>query len=111
MQTPQRVIAGSSRHPHLWLPKRTTYVPATRPTELWLAHSLEQVVAHADRIGDCGEGRVHRADADEEAGVDNVQVVEPACLAVHVDNRRLGVAPEASYGALRRNPRNRSVEF
>src|SRR5947209_16645272 len=109
MQTPQRVIAGSSRHPHLWLPKRTTYVPATRPTELWLAHSLQQVVAHADRIGDCGEGRVHRADADEEAGVDNVQVVEPVGLAVHVENRRLGVAPEAACAGLMRTPGNRDV--
>ena len=78
-------------------------MPGTRPTDLLLAQSLQQVVAHADRIGDCGKGRIHRSDTDEETCVDNVQVIELMRLAVHVERRRLRVMTEPDRAVLVRN--------
>jgi hypothetical protein len=46
---------------------------------------LEQVVADPDGVGHCGEGRVDRADAGEEAGVDDVEVVKFVGPAVGVE--------------------------
>ena len=51
--------------------------------------------ADADGVGHRGERRVHGADAREEAGVDDVEVVELVGLAVGVENRggRVGAEP------------------
>jgi hypothetical protein len=48
------------------------------------------VIAHADRIGNRGQRRVHRPDADEETRVHDVEIVER-----HVLGRGLGLEPAA----------------
>ena len=51
-----------------------------------LPQSLEEVVADPEGVGHRREGRIHRADAREDACVDDVQVVELVRLAVHVEH-------------------------
>ena len=50
------------------------------------SHPCEQVVADAERVGHRREGWIHRADAREDARVDDVEVVELVRLAVHVEH-------------------------
>ena len=50
--------------------------------------SFGRVLAHPDGVGYGRERRVHRADAGEKAGVDDVEVVEVMGLAVDVRDRR-----------------------
>src|SRR5947207_3865906 len=66
----------------------------TRRRLLRSRQSLQQVIAHADGVGDGGERRIDRADADEKARIDDVEVVELVRLAVDVENRGLGSAAE-----------------
>src|SRR5690242_4730565 len=61
---------------------------------LGLRHPAEQVLADPDGVGHGGEGRVHRPDAGEEAGVHDVQVVQLVGLAVDVEHRRGRVVAE-----------------
>ena len=58
------------------------------------AQALEQVVADPQRVRHRGQRRVDRADAREEAGVDDVQVVELVRLAVGVERRAARIAAE-----------------
>src|SRR6476660_5771714 len=60
------------------------------------AESFEHVIPDAQCVGDGGERRVHRADAREEAGVDDVEVVHLVRAAVHVERgaRRVGAEPD-----------------
>ena len=53
--------------------------------------ALEEVVADPEGVGHRRQRRVHRADAREEARVDDVQVVELVGLAVGVEDRGRGV--------------------
>src|SRR5438045_1807609 len=55
---------------------------------------LEQVVTDPQCVRHRGESRVHRADAREEARVDDVEVVELVCAAVHVEHGRGRVVAE-----------------
>src|SRR5262249_23407453 len=76
-----------------------------------LSQPLQQVVAHTDRIGDRGKRWIDRADADEKARVDDVQVVQLVCLAVYVQYRGLWVAAEAAGARLMRAARYRNVDL
>ena len=58
------------------------------------------MVADAQGVGHRRERRVHRADAAEKAGVDDVQVVELVGLAVRVEDRRLRIVAEAAGARL-----------
>src|SRR6516165_3870312 len=59
----------------------------------WLSgEAFEQVVADPDGIRHRGERRVDRADAREEARVDDVEVVDLVGTAVRIQNRAVGVA-------------------
>ena len=60
------------------------------------AEALEQVVAHPQRVGHRRQRRVDRADAREEAGVDDVEVVDLVRAAVGVEHRRRRVEAEAA---------------
>ena len=51
----------------------------------------EQMIAHTNGVGHRSQSRVHRADAREDARVDDVQVVELVRLAVDVQRRLGGV--------------------
>src|SRR5215475_13030706 len=57
---------------------------------------LQEVIADADRIGNRGERRVYRPDADEETRVHHVQIVELVRLAVHIQDRALRIRAEAA---------------
>ena len=65
-----------------------------------LRRAFEQVVADPYGVRHRGQSRVHCADAGEEARVDHVQVVELVGLAVLVQHRRRGIAPEAARAGL-----------
>ncbi len=75
---------------------RSQVVAVERPS----AHPLEQVVADAERVGHRGQRRVHGADAREEAGVDDVEVVELVGPAVAVEHRRRRVGAEPAGAGL-----------
>src|SRR4051812_1408473 len=64
---------------------------ARRPAS---AEPFEEVVADAHGVGDRGQGRVHRADAREEARVRDVEVLQLVRLAVRVERRGVRVGPE-----------------
>src|SRR5262245_50263757 len=76
-----------------------------------LSQSLQQVVAHADAIGDRGLRWIERARADEKARVDDVQVVQLVRLAVYVEHGGLWVAAEAAGAGLMRAARDRNVDL
>ena len=67
------------------------------------------MVAHPQRIGDGGERGIHRADADEEAGVDDIEIVEFVRLAVAVEHRGGGIVAEPAGAGLMRAAGQRNV--
>jgi len=58
------------------------------------------VIAYPDSIRNRGQRRVHRADADEEACVDYVEIVELMRLAVRIQHRGLWICAEATCAGL-----------
>src|SRR5690242_11042575 len=64
------------------------------------AEALEKVVADPQRVGHGRQGRVHGADAGEEARVDDVEVVDLVRAAVGVEHRGGRIAPEAAGAGL-----------
>src|SRR5438270_9315982 len=71
--------------------------------------SLEQVVADPQPVRHRRQRGVHRADAREEARVDDVQVVELVGLARGVEHRAAGVVPEPDGAGLVRAARDRDL--
>src|SRR5215469_11308608 len=59
-----------------------------------------EMLSHSDGIGDGGERRVDRADAGEEAGIHYIEIIELMGLAVGIQHRGFGVAPEATRTCL-----------
>jgi uncharacterized hydrophobic protein (TIGR00271 family) len=80
--------------------------PGASPSER-LPGALEEVLADPDRVGHHGQGRVHRADAREEAGVSHVQVVDLVRLAVGVEHRGRRVGAEPAGAGLVGHARDR----
>ena len=110
-----RAAASPPKPPPTITTRRLPAVPLSRhgrtPAGRLRAQPLEQVVADAQRVGHRGQRRVHRADAREEAGVDDVEVVELVRLAVDVEHRGRGIGAEAAGAGLvgaRRRPGSRS---
>src|SRR4249919_2107396 len=66
-----------------------------RPSVRALREAIEEMVANAQRIGHRRQRRVHGTDAREEAGVDDIQVVNLVGTAVDVQDGRRRVGPEA----------------
>ena len=58
------------------------------------------MLTHANRIRHGGKRWVHRTDADEEAGVDHIQIVEFMSFAVDIENRACRVLAEAAGARL-----------
>jgi hypothetical protein len=73
------------------------------------AQPLEQVVADSQRVRDGRQRGVHRADAREEARIDDVQIVELVGLAVHVEDGRRRVQAEANGAGLVGDARDRDL--
>src|SRR5215469_3127369 len=48
--------------------------------------SFGEMLGHTNRIGHYGKPRVHRPDAHEKAGGDNIQIVELMGFAVDIEN-------------------------
>src|SRR5215475_3108637 len=61
-----------------------------------LFQSSGEMLSHTNRVGHCGKRGVHRPDADEEAGVDHIQIVELMRFAVDIENRTFRVATETT---------------
>src|SRR4051812_9899536 len=72
------------------------WLPATCGT----AEALGKVIADAQCVGDRRQPRVNSARGREEAGVDDVQVVEVVRLAVEVKRRALGIGAESHRPAV-----------
>ena len=64
-----------------------------------------EVIRHPERVGHDGERRVHGRAGGEEAPVDDVEIVQVVCLAVHVEHRCHGIAAEAAGPVLVGDPR------
>ena len=58
-------------------------------------HSLEQVIAYPQRVGHDRERRIHRAARAEEAGIDNVEIVELVRFAVAIERARSWIVAES----------------
>ena len=71
--------------------------------------SLCEMFGHPDGIGHRRQRRVHGADADEEAGVDDIQIVELMSFAMNVEDGGLRINAEAAGAGLMRNARDRDV--
>src|SRR5439155_17856154 len=58
-------------------------------------HSLESVIAHAQRVGYDGEPGIDRATRAKEACIDNVEIIQLVGFAVAIERARLRVVAEA----------------
>ena len=67
------------------------------------------MVPYAQRVGDSSQGRVHRTDAWEKAGIDHVQVIQLVRLAVDIQGRRLRILAETAGSGLVRYPGHRDI--
>ena len=106
---PQRLRA-QPRPPN---PPPTITIRAGQPTPADLlaggAEALEQVVADAQRVGHRRQRGVDRADAREEARVDDVEVVDVVRAAVGVEHRRRRAEAEPARPRLVRDARDRDL--
>ena len=62
-----------------------------------------QVVANAQGVSHNGQGRIHGATGREEAGVDDVEVVDIMRFAVHIERRRLWIMGKSDGAVLVRH--------
>src|SRR5262249_43906401 len=69
-------------------------------TRMSSSQPLQQVIAHPDRVGNRGERRIDRADADEKARVYDIKVVELMRLTIEVEHGALGIAAEPAGASL-----------
>ena len=53
-----------------------------------LSQPLQQVVSHAQRIGDDGQAGIHGCDRYKEACVDDIEIIQIVRLAVQIERRR-----------------------
>src|SRR3954462_8119746 len=81
-------FARSPVAPKMTRASTRSLMPSTpRPRPRRSAQAFAQVVADPQGVGDRRERRVHRTDAGEEAGVDDVEVVHLVRPAVDVQGR------------------------
>jgi len=76
---------------------------------VYLSHSLQEVVAHAQCIGDDGQGRIHRTAGREETAIDDIQIVHIMSLAVGIQSRGLRIVTEANRAILMGNAAERNA--
>src|SRR3954464_14711670 len=92
-------ILGACHRPGpRWAPRPPEAGPLARRRSS--GESVGEVLADPDGVGHGRERRVHRADAREEARVDDVEVVDLMRLAVGVEHRRSGVGAEPAGARL-----------
>src|SRR4029077_5297950 len=67
------------------------------------AHSLQQMIADAQRIGNDGECRIYRAGGAEKAAIHDVKIVELVRFAIAIQRARLRVVTKPDAAVLMRN--------
>ena len=72
------------------------------------AELLQQMIPDAQRVGHDRQCGVHRAAGDEEAAIDDVEILQLMSLAVRVENAGFRVISEADCAALMRHARKRN---
>src|SRR6266508_6768162 len=72
-------------------------------------HSLEQVIADAQRVGDDGEPGIDRATRAKEACIDHVEIIQLVRFAVAIERARLRVVAEADGTVLVRHASERDA--
>src|SRR5271166_2787755 len=73
------------------------------------AQALQNVIAHAQRIGHDRQRRVYRRARREKAAVDDVKILEIMGFAIHIERRGLGIVPEADGAVLVGDTRQRNA--
>src|SRR3974390_1423482 len=73
------------------------------------AQALQNVIAHAQRIGYDRQRRIHRRARREEAAIHNVEILEIMGFAIHIERRSLGIVPEADGAVLVGDTRKRNA--
>src|SRR5213593_3742771 len=81
----------------------------TTPRRTGLAEALREMLAHAQRVGDDRQRRIHGCARGEEARVHDVEVVDLVSAAVHVQRRRRRISAEAHGAVLVRHARERNA--
>src|SRR6266508_5185489 len=72
-------------------------------------HSLEQVIADGQRVGDDGEPGIDRATRAKEACIDHVEIIHLVRFAVAIERARLRVVAEADGAVLMRDASERDA--
>ena len=72
-------------------------------------HSLEQVIADAQRVGYDGEPGIDRATRTKEACIDNVEIIQFVRFAVAIERARLRIIAEADRPVLVRHASERDA--
>ena len=73
------------------------------------AQAIENVVAHAQRVGHDGERGIYSRARREEAAIHHVQVIEIVRFAIHIQCGSLGIVPEADGTVLVGDARQRNA--
>src|SRR5271167_3355839 len=73
------------------------------------AQALQNVIAHAQRIGHDRERWVHRRARREEAAIHDVEILEIMGLAIRVQRRGPGIMPKADGAVLVGDTRQRNA--
>src|SRR6266496_2601102 len=71
-------------------------------------HSLEQVIADAQRVGYDGEPGIDRATRTKEACIDNVEIIQLVRLAIAIERARLRIVSEPDGAVLVRKSGKRN---
>ena len=74
-----------------------------------LPHPLQKMVPNAKRIGHDRERGIHRAARREEAGIDDIEIVQLMRLAIEVEHRGPRVMAKARGAVLMRDPGQRNA--
>src|SRR5438552_3245523 len=72
-------------------------------------HSLEQVIADAQRVGYDGEPWIDRATGREKACIDHIEIIQLVRFAVAIERARLWVVSEADRPVLMRHASQRDA--
>jgi len=72
-------------------------------------HSLEEVIAHPQRVRDDGQSWIDRTAGTKEACIDNVEIIQLVRFAVAIERARLRVVSEPDGAVLVRHAGERDT--
>src|SRR5208283_104551 len=73
------------------------------------AQALQNMIAHAQRVGHDRQRRIHRRARREEAAIHDVEILEIMGFAIHVQRRSLGIVAKTDGAILMGDPRQRNA--